>query len=55
MWSFYIFLWCYVTLAGLLALFSICLMHFYQRVPPYYIVWNSSVLRLPHPDLPPPL
>lgn len=41
-----------MTLPGLLALLIICLIQLYQRVPPYYIAWNSSVVRFPHPGLP---
>ncbi|XP_070080803.1 orphan sodium- and chloride-dependent neurotransmitter transporter NTT5-like isoform X12 [Equus caballus] len=43
LWSFFTFLLCYMTLPGLLALLIICLIQLYQRVPPYYIAWNSSV------------
>ncbi|XP_039734634.1 orphan sodium- and chloride-dependent neurotransmitter transporter NTT5-like [Pteropus medius] len=52
-WSFYTFLWCYVTLPGLLALLTICLIHLYQRTPPHYIAWNSSVsqeVKEPYPQ-----
>uniref|UniRef100_A0A8C0T234 Transporter n=1 Tax=Canis lupus familiaris TaxID=9615 RepID=A0A8C0T234_CANLF len=41
LWSFFIVLWCYVTLPGLLALTTIYFMQLYQMVPPYYIAWNS--------------
>ncbi|XP_013974406.2 orphan sodium- and chloride-dependent neurotransmitter transporter NTT5-like isoform X5 [Canis lupus baileyi] len=43
LWSFFIVLWCYVTLPGLLALTTIYFMQLYQMVPPYYIAWNSSM------------
>ncbi|XP_025705619.1 orphan sodium- and chloride-dependent neurotransmitter transporter NTT5-like isoform X2 [Callorhinus ursinus] len=43
LWSFFTVLWCYVTLPGLLALTTICLMQLYQTEPPYYIAWNSSM------------
>ncbi|XP_077701827.1 orphan sodium- and chloride-dependent neurotransmitter transporter NTT5-like isoform X5 [Canis aureus] len=43
LWSFFIVLWCYVTLPGLLALTTIYVMQLYQMVPPYYIAWNSSM------------
>ncbi|KAM9226272.1 orphan sodium- and chloride-dependent neurotransmitter transporter NTT5-like [Dugong dugon] len=41
-WSIFTFLWCYVTLPGLLALLTICFMQLYQKAPPYYIAWNAS-------------
>ncbi|XP_046538104.1 orphan sodium- and chloride-dependent neurotransmitter transporter NTT5-like [Equus quagga] len=53
LWSFFTFLLCYVTLPGLLALLIICLIQLYQRVPPYYIAWNSSVtqeVKQPYPQ-----
>ncbi|XP_019281271.2 orphan sodium- and chloride-dependent neurotransmitter transporter NTT5-like isoform X3 [Panthera pardus] len=43
LWSFFTFLWRYVTLPGLLALFTICLTQLHRRVPSYYIAWNSSM------------
>uniref|UniRef100_A0ABI7ZM40 Transporter n=1 Tax=Felis catus TaxID=9685 RepID=A0ABI7ZM40_FELCA len=43
LWSFFTFLWRYVTLPGLLALFTICLMQLHRRVPSYYTAWNSSM------------
>ncbi|XP_077919706.1 orphan sodium- and chloride-dependent neurotransmitter transporter NTT5 [Halichoerus grypus] len=43
LWSFFTVLWCYVTLPGLLALTTICLMQLYQTEPPHYIAWNSSM------------
>ncbi|XP_034494457.1 orphan sodium- and chloride-dependent neurotransmitter transporter NTT5 isoform X2 [Ailuropoda melanoleuca] len=43
LWSFFTVLWCYVTLPGLLALTTICIMQLYQTEPPYYIAWNSSM------------
>eukprot|EP00069_Balaena_mysticetus_P009734 bmy_06392T0 len=43
LWPFSTFLWCYVTLPGLLALLTICLMQLYQGAHLYYIAWNSSV------------
>ncbi|XP_053067129.1 orphan sodium- and chloride-dependent neurotransmitter transporter NTT5-like isoform X4 [Acinonyx jubatus] len=43
LWSFFTFLWRYVTLPGLLALFTICLTQLHWRVPSYYIAWNSSM------------
>ncbi|ELW47145.1 Orphan sodium- and chloride-dependent neurotransmitter transporter NTT5 [Tupaia chinensis] len=36
------FLWCYVTLPGLLGLLAICLVQLYHRGTPYYVAWNSS-------------
>ncbi|XP_008567563.1 PREDICTED: orphan sodium- and chloride-dependent neurotransmitter transporter NTT5-like, partial [Galeopterus variegatus] len=42
LWSPFTFLLCYVTVPGLLALLTICLMQLYQRVTPYYIAWNSN-------------
>ncbi|XP_070080807.1 orphan sodium- and chloride-dependent neurotransmitter transporter NTT5-like isoform X16 [Equus caballus] len=53
LWSFFTFLLCYMTLPGLLALLIICLIQLYQRVPPYYIAWNSSVtqeVKQPYPQ-----
>ncbi|XP_034494458.1 uncharacterized protein LOC100469322 isoform X4 [Ailuropoda melanoleuca] len=47
LWSFFTVLWCYVTLPGLLALTTICIMQLYQTEPPYYIAWNSSMVRFP--------
>lgn len=47
LWSFLTVLWCYVTLPGLLALTTISLMQLYQTEPPYYIAWNSSMVRSP--------
>ena len=55
LWSFFTFLWRYMTLPGLLALFTICLMQLHRRVPSYYIAWNSSMVRSPYPGLSPPL
>ncbi|XP_059523352.1 orphan sodium- and chloride-dependent neurotransmitter transporter NTT5-like [Myotis daubentonii] len=43
LWSSCPFLWCYVTMPGLLALLSVCLVHLYRKVPPHYIAWNSSI------------
>ncbi|XP_040313630.1 orphan sodium- and chloride-dependent neurotransmitter transporter NTT5-like isoform X3 [Herpailurus yagouaroundi] len=43
LWSFFTFLWRYVTLPGLLTLFTICLTQLHRRVPSYYIAWNSSM------------
>ncbi|XP_045296536.1 orphan sodium- and chloride-dependent neurotransmitter transporter NTT5-like isoform X5 [Leopardus geoffroyi] len=52
LWSFFTFLWRYVTLPGLLALFTICLTQLHRRVPSYYIAWNSSMCKwLLQPDL----
>ncbi|XP_044903157.1 orphan sodium- and chloride-dependent neurotransmitter transporter NTT5-like isoform X3 [Felis catus] len=52
LWSFFTFLWRYVTLPGLLALFTICLMQLHRRVPSYYTAWNSSMCKwLLQPDL----
>lgn len=48
-WSFYTFLWCYVTLPGLLALLTLFLIHLYQRMPPHYVAWNSSMVSRPEP------
>ncbi|XP_072822745.1 orphan sodium- and chloride-dependent neurotransmitter transporter NTT5-like isoform X2 [Vicugna pacos] len=42
LWPFCTFLWCYVTMPGLLALLTICLMHLYQGAHLYYTAWNSS-------------
>ncbi|XP_076987308.1 orphan sodium- and chloride-dependent neurotransmitter transporter NTT5-like isoform X2 [Tamandua tetradactyla] len=36
------FLWCYVTLPGLLAVLILGLTQLHQRVPSYYIAWNTS-------------
>ncbi|XP_015978009.2 orphan sodium- and chloride-dependent neurotransmitter transporter NTT5 isoform X2 [Rousettus aegyptiacus] len=52
-WSFYTFLWCYVTLPGLLALLTLFLIHLYQRMPPHYVAWNSSMsqeVKEPYPE-----
>ncbi len=54
LWPFPTFLWCYVTLPGLLALLALCLVQFYQSIHLYYIAWDSSAVRLPHPGLQPP-
>ncbi|KAF6079457.1 solute carrier family 6 member 16 [Phyllostomus discolor] len=43
MWSFFVFLWRFVTLLGLLSLFIMCLMSLYWSNPPHYIAWNSSL------------
>ncbi|KAK1329960.1 hypothetical protein QTO34_010144 [Cnephaeus nilssonii] len=43
LWSSCPFLWCYVTMPGLLVLLTICLLHLYNKAPPYYIAWNSSI------------
>ncbi|EPQ15978.1 Orphan sodium- and chloride-dependent neurotransmitter transporter NTT5 [Myotis brandtii] len=43
LWSACPFLWCYVTMPGLLAFLSVCLVHLYRKVPPHYIAWNSSM------------
>ncbi|KAM7058629.1 orphan sodium- and chloride-dependent neurotransmitter transporter NTT5-like [Molossus nigricans] len=43
LWSFFTFLWCYVTLPGLLALLIICLMGLYESKPRYYIAWNRNM------------
>uniref|UniRef100_A0A8C8YG63 Orphan sodium-and chloride-dependent neurotransmitter transporter NTT5 n=1 Tax=Prolemur simus TaxID=1328070 RepID=A0A8C8YG63_PROSS len=43
LWPTFIFLWCQVTLPGLLALLGICLAQLCQREALYYIAWNSSV------------
>lgn len=48
-WSFYTFLWCYVTLPGLLALLTLFLIHLYQRMPSHYVAWNSSMVSRPEP------
>lgn len=53
--SSFTFLWCYVTLPGLLTLIVIYLIQLYHKEPPNYIAWNSSSVRLPNPDLPLPL
>uniref|UniRef100_A0A5G2QHG0 Transporter n=1 Tax=Sus scrofa TaxID=9823 RepID=A0A5G2QHG0_PIG len=42
LWPFPTFLWCYVTLPGLLALLALCLVQFYQSTHLYYIAWDSS-------------
>ncbi|XP_061244960.1 orphan sodium- and chloride-dependent neurotransmitter transporter NTT5-like isoform X3 [Bos javanicus] len=42
LWPFSSFLWCYVTLPGLLALLTICLMQLYQGTHLYYTAWNTS-------------
>ena len=54
-WSFFVFLWRFVTLLGLLLLLTMCLMSLYRSPPPHYIAWNSTLVKLPHPALPPPL
>lgn len=50
-WSSCPFLWCYVTMPGLLVLLAFCLLCLYNRVPPYYFAWNSSIVRA-RPGLP---
>ena len=54
LWPFSSFLWCYVTLPGLLALLIICFMQLFQGTHLYYTAWNASGVRLPHPGLPLP-
>lgn len=54
LWSSCPFLWNYVTMPGLLVFFTICIIHLYQKVPPYYIAWNSNIVR-PQTCLPLPL
>ncbi|XP_054566627.1 orphan sodium- and chloride-dependent neurotransmitter transporter NTT5-like [Eptesicus fuscus] len=43
LWSSCPFLWSYVTMPGLLVLLTICLLHLYNKIPPHYIAWNSSM------------
>ncbi|XP_036996843.2 orphan sodium- and chloride-dependent neurotransmitter transporter NTT5-like [Artibeus jamaicensis] len=43
MWSFFAFLWRFVTLLGLLFLFILCLTSLFSNTPPHYISWNSSL------------
>ncbi|XP_054444386.1 orphan sodium- and chloride-dependent neurotransmitter transporter NTT5-like [Pteronotus mesoamericanus] len=43
LWSFFIFLWRYVTPPGLLSILAICLTNLYLSQPHYYITWNSSL------------
>nr|XP_012609929.1 orphan sodium- and chloride-dependent neurotransmitter transporter NTT5-like isoform X1 [Microcebus murinus]XP_012609930.1 orphan sodium- and chloride-dependent neurotransmitter transporter NTT5-like isoform X1 [Microcebus murinus]XP_012609931.1 orphan sodium- and chloride-dependent neurotransmitter transporter NTT5-like isoform X1 [Microcebus murinus] len=42
LWPTFTFLWCQVTLPGLLALLGLCIAQLYHKVAPYYIAWNSS-------------
>ncbi|KAJ1073470.1 hypothetical protein K5549_018507, partial [Capra hircus] len=42
LWPFSSFLWCYVTLPGLLALLTIYLMQLFQGTHLYYTAWNTS-------------
>ncbi|XP_043293066.1 orphan sodium- and chloride-dependent neurotransmitter transporter NTT5-like [Cervus canadensis] len=42
LWPFSSFLWCYVTLPGLLALLTICFMQLFQGTHLYYTAWNTS-------------
>ncbi|XP_053771442.1 orphan sodium- and chloride-dependent neurotransmitter transporter NTT5 isoform X2 [Desmodus rotundus] len=42
-WSFFVFLWRFVTLLGLLLLLTMCLMSLYRSPPPHYIAWNSTL------------
>ncbi|CAM9970140.1 unnamed protein product [Rangifer tarandus platyrhynchus] len=42
LWPFSSFLWCYVTLPGLLALLIICFMQLFQGTHLYYTAWNAS-------------
>uniref|UniRef100_A0A8C9DEI1 Transporter n=1 Tax=Prolemur simus TaxID=1328070 RepID=A0A8C9DEI1_PROSS len=44
LWPTFIFLWCQVTLPGLLALLGICLAQLCQREALYYIAWNIHPL-----------
>lgn len=64
MWSFFAFLWRFVTLFWLLSLLIMYLMSLYWHDTSHYIAWNSSLVRRPtlpsHPhsggprsDLPP--
>uniref|UniRef100_A0A8D0XTR3 Transporter n=1 Tax=Sus scrofa TaxID=9823 RepID=A0A8D0XTR3_PIG len=55
LWPFPTFLWCYVTLPGLLALLALCLVQFYQSTHLYYIAWDSSWWCLPDCMAPDPL
>ncbi|XP_006868465.1 PREDICTED: uncharacterized protein LOC102832911 [Chrysochloris asiatica] len=42
-WSMFTFLWCYVTLPGLLVLLTIYFIQLYQKGHrPHYIAWNAS-------------
>ncbi|KAM5297518.1 sodium-dependent neutral amino acid transporter B(0)AT2-like [Glossophaga mutica] len=43
MWSFFVFLWRFVTLLGLLCLLVVCFMSLYWGTPPHYIAWNSNL------------
>uniref|UniRef100_A0A8C0XST5 Transporter n=1 Tax=Castor canadensis TaxID=51338 RepID=A0A8C0XST5_CASCN len=55
LWPTFLFLCSYVTPPGLLALLSFIFMHLYRKGAPYYISWNSSVVRQPppcHPSTP---
>ncbi|XP_020741349.1 orphan sodium- and chloride-dependent neurotransmitter transporter NTT5-like isoform X10 [Odocoileus virginianus] len=42
LWPFSSFLWCYVTLPGLLALLTICFTQLFQGTHLYYTAWNAS-------------
>ncbi|XP_047383174.1 orphan sodium- and chloride-dependent neurotransmitter transporter NTT5-like [Sciurus carolinensis] len=46
------FLWCYVTLPGLLALLTLCVLPLHHRAASYYISWNRSAsqeVKQPYP------
>lgn len=42
---FFTFLWCYVTLPGLLALLTICILPLHDRETSHYITWNRNTVR----------